>query len=316
MTNATQDSLIPYRRRAHKRLFRRRFSVYVLAACTFALAMLILAGIRLNSFAVLGQFMGNTSQRGAAVLPSPTARQTQTSTATAEPSATPIPPTAEPSATPIPPTAEPPTPTIEPTSRSIVDQIESRTAPVVIVVDGSNSMNAQLEGSGQTRIDAARTVLDALISQLPDGRPIDVWAFGTVGDNTAAGRAISCVAGVSLNDTGDRERARAALNAIFPRGWTPIGQTLDAIAAQYTAGSLDVVLVSDGRETCDGDPVVAARTLIANNSAERRLIVVAVSVDEADEASLRAIADAAAGQYIAVNDEASLRAALLGNDEP
>ena len=59
--------------------------------------------------------------------------------------------------------------------------------------------------------------------------------------------------------------AVAAVQALEPAGWTPLADALAAAGAQLapsdTAGEQVVYVVSDGEETCGGDPVAEARAL-------------------------------------------------------
>ncbi len=75
------------------------------------------------------------------------------------------------------------------------------------------------------------------------------------------------------------------------------------------ATSRTVVLVSDGQETCKGDPCAAAKALA---DADARLVVhtVGVGVDAVTRGQLQCIANVARGSYFGADSAAELAAAL------
>ena len=70
-----------------------------------------------------------------------------------------------------------------------------------------------------------------------------------------------------------------------------------------------VILVSDGKETCKGDPCVVVRALKASG-VKFIIHVVGFDVTEEDKAQLSCIAQAGGGQYFGAADTAGLLAAL------
>ena len=105
------------------------------------------------------------------------------------------------------------------------------------------------------------------------------------------------------------ETLPATLDHFVPTGFTPIARSLQQAREAFAGrqgGSNQVILVSDGLETCDGDPVMAARALQeAGIAVQVDVIGFDVSSDEA--AALRAIADAGGERYLDVANGAELR---------
>ncbi len=97
-----------------------------------------------------------------------------------------------------------------------------------------------------------------------------------------------------------------------PLGYTPITYAL-TLAAQdlgaEEAASRVVVLVSDGKETCDADPCAAAKALA---DADARLVVhtVGVGVDTVTRSQLQCIARVARGSYYDANSTSELTRVL------
>ena len=93
-----------------------------------------------------------------------------------------------------------------------------------------------------------------------------------------------------------------------PQGYTPITDSLRLAAeglAPEEAASHVVVLVSDGKETCQADPCAAAKALAEANA---KLVVhtVGVGVDATTRMQLQCIANNARGNYFDANSAAEL----------
>src|SRR6185295_17227816 len=95
------------------------------------------------------------------------------------------------------------------------------------------------------------------------------------------------------------------------QGYTPITYviTLAAEDVKKEPGQHVVVLVSDGKETCEGDPCAAAKALAA---ADANLVVhtIGFNVDVAARYQLQCIAKAARGTYSDASAAADLGAKL------
>jgi hypothetical protein len=80
------------------------------------------------------------------------------------------------------------------------------------------------------------------------------------------------------------------------QGYTPIAYSLGQAANDFPADAKErvIVLVSDGKETCRGDPVIAARALAAKGITVH---TVGFIVDTAARGQLQAIARATGGTY-------------------
>src|SRR5262249_6271276 len=124
-------------------------------------------------------------------------------------------------------------------------------------------------------IKAARQAVADLSRSLPADTKVHVGlrVFGQAGNNTEAGRAESCASTKLLvplaSNTGTK--LVQAADSYAPTGWTPIALALNAAAADFTpdlgADARNVIiLVSDGEETCGGDPVAVAKLLYTSRA--------------------------------------------------
>lgn len=99
----------------------------------------------------------------------------------------------------------------------------------------------------------------------------------------------------------------AALAPIKPTGFTPIAHSLKAAAGDFLGKESQhvIILLSDGEETCGGDPVAEAKNLLAQGF-KLTVHTIGFRVDEKTRAQLAAISTATGGSYYDASDAASL----------
>lgn len=241
----------------------------------------------------------------------PTAIPTATLEPTAIPTATPEPtaiPTAIPTAT-----AEPtPAPAVEEPGALVVrpaegDAVVRTSNRLEFILDASGSMLAEIDGV--LKIDIAHTALATLVQQLPDTTNVALRSYGH--RRTADCSDVELIAPMGpLN----REQLIAQINSVRPVALsrTPIGLTLEQVGASLEGIDDDtlVVLVSDGDETCDGNPAEVATRLRAEHP-NLRISVIGFNVGNAEwEARLRAIAENGGGEYFDATNAVQLEASL------
>src|SRR3954462_7415319 len=166
---------------------------------------------------------------------------------------------------------------------------------VLLILDASGSMNAKLP-NGETRIAVAQRAIKGVASFIPANAGLSLRIYG----------AQSAASQKNCRDThlavpfGPASAVAAAIatsvDAAKAQGYTPIAYSLDQAANDFPADAKErvIVLVSDGKETCQGDPVVAAKVLAGN-----RITVHTVGfvVDTAARGQLQALARATGGSY-------------------
>ncbi len=176
---------------------------------------------------------------------------------------------------------------------------------VVFVIDASASMRTALEG--QTRFDAVRDALQDLIKTLPaTGINAGLYVYG--GRRERDCKDIERVVALAPLD---RAALLAGISAIRTRGATPIATALEAAADELSAaaGEKAIILLTDGKETCNRDPAEVAQRL----HAQRGIAVHVVGFDilKPEEAMvLRRIADLAGGGYYTASTAEGLREAI------
>jgi hypothetical protein len=183
---------------------------------------------------------------------------------------------------------------------------------IMLVLDASGSMKAALP-DGTSRMDAAKAAVAQLVSTLPADTSLALRAYGHQSPQSQKNCKDSAL--LTPFDTVGKNKAAVITKALSlqPQGYTPITYALtlagEEMLAQEAASHV-VVLVSDGKETCEADPCAAAKALAA---ADAKLVVhtVGAGVDDATRTQLQCISTAARGSYFDANTSLEL-AAVVG----
>ena len=166
---------------------------------------------------------------------------------------------------------------------------------VLLILDASGSMNAKLPNR-ETRMAVAQRAVKGVASLVPAQTQLSLRMYGA---QSAASRkncqdthlavpfSAASAAGGPIT---------AAVDGAKAQGYTPIAYSLGQAANDFPADAKVrvIVLVSDGKETCQGDPVLAARALAAKGITVH---TVGFVVDTAARGQLQAIARATGGTY-------------------
>ncbi|HSD68584.1 MAG TPA: VWA domain-containing protein [Woeseiaceae bacterium] len=149
-------------------------------------------------------------------------------------------------------------------------------ATVAVVLDASGSMLQRLEG--ERRIDIAKAAITELVNKtLPQSVAFTLRVFGHK-------EADSCRSDLEI-PLGPLDRARASSVVASIQAMnlarTPIAESLRLAAGDAAghSGPLLIILVTDGEETCDGDPAAVIRQLAASGT-EVRVNIVGFAIDE------------------------------------
>ncbi len=172
---------------------------------------------------------------------------------------------------------------------------------LLIILDVSSSMSETIDG--EMKLDIAKSVLLDLLDNMPDSINVGVRIFG-----------LNCRTEL-LTPVGPIQRTalRQEILELEPRGATPIAEALIATAddLQAIAEPQLVLLISDGIETCGGDPVQAAEDLIALGYDLKFHIVgfdIARNIPAREQ--LLNIAEATSGLYFDADNREELQTAL------
>lgn len=190
---------------------------------------------------------------------------------------------------------------------SVSAQAASR---VEFILDVSGSMNA-LAG-GEKKIAAAQKAIAAAVQTIPDGSVVALRLYGHRVPN--ANKAESCKDSELVIPFAPivKQQFLAAVNQAKPLGQTPIAFSLEQAAKDFGASKDEetvIILVSDGEETCGGDPAAVAKNLIAQGF-KVTIHTIGFDVDAKTRAQLQAVSQATGGQYRDAKDTAGLADSL------
>ena len=177
----------------------------------------------------------------------------------------------------------------------------------MIVFDASGSMWGQIDG--EAKISIARRVMGDLLSSLPDNGTLGLAAYGHRVKGDCSDIEILVQPAPMAQS---KRRILDAVETINPKGKTPLSAAVIAAAAslRHTENAATVVLISDGRETCDLDPCeVATRLETDGVNFTAHVIGFDVAKPE-DEAQLQCLAQNTGGQYVKAANADELAKAL------
>jgi hypothetical protein len=177
---------------------------------------------------------------------------------------------------------------------------------VEIILDASGSMLQKL--GNERRIDIAKRTLTKLTaSTIPAGTPFAFRVFGREVDSCQTDLDIP-VGPLNPAAVGASLAALVAKNGAK----TPIGASLDKAAddLKSVSGEKLIVLVTDGEETCGGDPAAAIERLRKAGIGTRVSIVGFALDDEKLASTFRRWSDAGGGAFFDAKDAAGLDKSL------
>ena len=175
----------------------------------------------------------------------------------------------------------------------------------LFILDASGSMWGRLP-DGQAKISAAKTAIGGLFANSGDSLPVGLMAYGHRRKGDCGDIEL-----LQAPQAGKAATAADLARRLSPRGKTPISQSLmdGAKVLSGAPGKRSLVLVSDGIETCGGDPCAVAASL-AGADANLTIHVVGYDVDTSAAAQLACIAEKGRGGYFTANDASGLNSAL------
>jgi len=185
--------------------------------------------------------------------------------------------------------------------------VSAQAAPrdILFILDGSGSMWGQIDGVA--KIQTAKDTMIGLIDDVPEDARLGLMTYGT---NSKACDDVSM-----LNVIGsDRAAIKSSIEAIKPLGKTPIDiSLLLAMTTLITTEPHDtpksLVLVSDGIETCDGDPCARA-SMAGLANIEMKVHVVGFDADADARSQLECIAKNGGGSYFDASDPDGFKKAM------
>lgn len=180
-----------------------------------------------------------------------------------------------------------------------------------IILDASGSMGADV--GGETRMAQAKREIQKFLASAPEESNVSLRVYGHKGTGDSADKEMSCAAIEEVYERGPYDEAtfKKAMDQFEPAGWTPIAGALESAAKSFEGldGETNtnlIYLVSDGIETCDGDPVAAAKSFAGSNISPI-INVIGFNADSEAQQQLKEVAKEAGGTYTNVQNAEGLR---------
>ena len=182
---------------------------------------------------------------------------------------------------------------------------------IALILDASGSMNAKLP-EGRTRIEAAKAAVEEIVGKLPTDVRISLRAYGHQSP-TSKHDCQDTELMVGFDElAANKDSILSKSRSIKAQGYTPITYVIKLAAedvGKEDAKPRVVILVSDGKETCMGDPCATAKAL-ADADASLVIHTIGFAVDSAAKYQLQCIARVARGKYYDADSAGKLAAAL------
>ncbi|WP_262380650.1 vWA domain-containing protein [Bacillus infantis] len=201
-----------------------------------------------------------------------------------------------------------------------IQQAKKQKSNIVILMDASGSMKADVSGGNKMML--AKETIKEFTSSLEDDASVSLMAYGHVGTGNDEDKAESCSRIDEVFPLGAYEKTafNQSMDSFEASGWTPLAGAIDKARELLSAyNSTDykntIYIVSDGVETCDGDPVEAARQLQGSNI-EAKVNIIGFDVDDEGQQQLKEVAEAGGGTYATVRDKDELEDQVLKKWKP
>lgn len=182
-----------------------------------------------------------------------------------------------------------------------------KTAHYAILIDASGSMK-ELNGN-KTRMEAAKEAVLEFAEMIPENATVSLRVYGHKGSGTPKDKDLSCGSTESyFNGTFEKDAFQEALDKVDGKGYTPIALALETVTEDIPEEIDEAVVyvVSDGIETCGGDPVTAAKELVESN-VETVVNIIGFDVDNEGQKVLKEVAEAGNGEFTYVGSEQDLK---------
>ncbi|MBU1306429.1 MAG: VWA domain-containing protein [Alphaproteobacteria bacterium] len=174
----------------------------------------------------------------------------------------------------------------------------------IIVLDGSGSMWAQIDG--KARITIARETLASVLTNLPDDLELGLMTYG----HRKKGDCSDIELLVPLA-VGTEQAIIDAAADINPKGMTPISDAVRMAAEdlKFTEQKATVILITDGLETCEVDPCALASEL-ESEGIDFTTHVLGFGLSDEEGQKVACLAENTGGKYLSAKDGEALVDAL------
>lgn len=182
---------------------------------------------------------------------------------------------------------------------------------VEIILDSSGSMAGKI--NGRSKMDLAKEAINQFISTLPKDANVALRVYGHKGTGKDSDKNLSCNSNELLYSFSpyDGGKFNQVMSQFKPAGWTPLATAImkakEDLSNYPSESNTNIIyVVSDGIETCDGNPVEAAKA-IKDSNVKPIVNVIGFDLDSKGQKQLKEVAEAADGVYTNVTDQSGLQ---------
>lgn len=181
---------------------------------------------------------------------------------------------------------------------------------VIIALDASGSMGKYI--GDKTMMEIAKEAINQYVGSLPETANVGLRVYGHKGTGEESDKQLSCDSNDLIYEMGEFNKGdfEKALDPIQPAGWTPLAEALSKSAEDlksFSSGNSRNIIyfVSDGIETCDGNPVEAAKQT-KDSGIDPIVNIIGFGVNAEESKQLQEISNAADGNYADVYNQSQL----------
>ncbi len=174
----------------------------------------------------------------------------------------------------------------------------------MIIFDASGSMWGQIDGVNKIVI--ARDALKSVVQKWNPKVELGLTVYG----HRVKGDCNDIQTVIPIGKI-NKKQMIDTVYSIMPKGMTPIAKSLRQVANTFRQyeGQTTIILISDGRESCEADPCATAKQLKAEGI-NFVAHVVGFNVDANTDRQLACVAKATGGEYFSAKNAAALNKAI------
>jgi hypothetical protein len=186
---------------------------------------------------------------------------------------------------------------------------------LAIILDCSGSMR-ELTTGGETKMEVAKRVVNDLVQKIPLGLNVTFVLYGHEvyggADDPRNCQAVKIARPLSPLDAVGKSDLAHMISGLKPTGATPIALSLRTAGQELAKNNAlcGLILITDGVETCKGDPAGEAAALVRDLKVSFGVNVVGFGVKPEENAALQSIATAGRGKYYAAANARELTDAI------
>ncbi len=186
---------------------------------------------------------------------------------------------------------------------------------LAIILDCSGSMREATK-EGESKMAAAKRVVADLVNKIPNGLNVTLVIYGHEvfggAEDPRNCQAVKVARPLAPLDDAGKSELSALIGRLQPTGATPIALSLRVTGEELAkSGALcGIVLVTDGIESCKGDPAAEAAALAAKLKLTFGVNVVSFGLRPEEDAAVEKIATAGKGKFYGADNAKELADSL------